>query len=238
MDAVIIGGGSLHRQAFTTFFNRNKRDSLYVIAADHGLDHCTEMGIRPDLIIGDFDSASDQMKAAVDRLSSEDSGIEIIRLNPIKDDTDMEAALRQAQKRTDGDITILCGTGTRLDHVIANIRLMGLMFDDDSAGSASSLRLMRHAYLIDDTNRIQLIKGPGKLTIGRTSQYGKYVSVIPLTTDVEGLTMEGFFYPLKDAHISGYSSLTISNEITEDQAVIAVRAGAAAVLETKDRAYI
>ena len=40
----------------------------YVIAVDGGLSYCGILNVEPDLIIGDFDSMSEQEKLAVEQL--------------------------------------------------------------------------------------------------------------------------------------------------------------------------
>ena len=69
-----------------------------IIAADRGLEACMKLQIEPDYVIGDFDSLDEQVKDAflADRRN-------VTKLNPIKDDTDSEAALHLAFEKTKGD---------------------------------------------------------------------------------------------------------------------------------------
>ena len=52
--------------------------------------------------------------------------IEWTKLNPMKDDTDTEAAIRLAIEKGAQSITLLGATGSRIDHVLANIELLGI----------------------------------------------------------------------------------------------------------------
>lgn len=79
-------------------------------------------GIVPDVIIGDFDSVN------ADTLDffKKKNDIEWTKLNPVKDDTDTEAAIRLAIEKGAQSITLLGATGSRIDHVLANIELLGI----------------------------------------------------------------------------------------------------------------
>ncbi len=98
-----------------------------IIAADRGLEACMKLQIEPDYVIGDFDSLDEQVKDAflADRRN-------VTKLNPIKDDTDSEAALHLAFEKTKGVSFFLGGTGTRLDrNVFGNIAILGQGFVQD-----------------------------------------------------------------------------------------------------------
>ena len=187
-----------------------------VIAADRGLESCEALGITPDFVIGDFDSLDPKVKerfvAGQERVTE---------LNPIKDDTDTEAALHLAFEKTAGDIFILGGTGTRLDHVLGNISIL-----------AQGLCHGRRVLLLDEYNRIRLADAP--FSIKKSEQYGKYVSLLPLTTEVSGLTLEGMAYPLHKYTLRSDTSIGISNEILDEEARISFEQGILIVVESRD----
>lgn len=218
MTTVIIGGGSFDKDFLSKLLSTFEEKDLKIIACDRGVLSSLELGVRPDFCIGDFDSVSAE---TLDKLKEMNLAVKV--LNPIKDDTDSEAALTYALGNTTGDIYFVCGTGTRLDHVLGNIALVG-----------KALRCGRKMYLVDSTNRISMIGGKASLTINREKQHGKYISVIPYMGDVKGLTMTGFKYPLKDATISGFTTLTISNEIVEEYGIIEIEEGYLIIMETLD----
>lgn len=118
MNTLIITGGAIEEAFAGDYLRKNKFD--YIIAADKGLVFCREMGIRPDLIVGDFDSAD---KGALEYYRKRFPE-RILRFRPEKDETDTEIALTKALENTEGSITILGATGTRLDHVLGNIQLL------------------------------------------------------------------------------------------------------------------
>ena len=83
-------------------------------------------GIVPDIIAGDFDSVDDD---SLDEFSSLPD-VEMLRLNPVKDDTDTEFVIREAIRRGATSISILGATGTRLDHVLASGQDINVMVFD------------------------------------------------------------------------------------------------------------
>lgn len=216
MSCVIVAGGQLDEP----LLQRMIQTADVVIAADRGLEALQRLGIRPHYIIGDFDSASHETVASLEDYETMPD-VEVIRLCPEKDDTDTEAALQLAFSKSDGDITILGGTGSRLDHVLGNIAVLG-----------QGLERGRSVCLVDAHNRIRMIDR--ELILDKHTQYGTYVSVFPYGERACGVTMDGFYYPLSVATLEGYNSLGVSNEITAEQGVIRVKQGALIVIESRD----
>ena len=141
-------------------------------------------------------------------------------LNPEKDDTDSECALQIALDHGADHIIIIGATGTRIDHVLGNISLLGKAMSEG-----------KMAELLDTHNRIRMINN--ELEIEKNKQYGKYVSIIPVCKNNK-ITLEGFKYPLKDYTFEGFNTLGISNEIVDDIAKITVNEGQYIVIESKD----
>lgn len=231
---LIISGGSIEDEAVTEYLwqetggrKENGRDAgiadclkergIKVIAADFGLEFCGRNHILPDIAVGDFDSIS---KETLSRFR-EKEGITWYRLNPEKDDTDTEFAIRKALEAGAERITVFGGTGSRLDHVLGNIELLGI-------GVEAGVPI----ELVDAHNRIRMIKTG--ITLKKEKQFGKYVSLIPYTDRVEHLFLTGFKYPLADACLRGFCSLGISNEIVENEAKIRFDGGILLVIESGD----
>ena len=150
-----------------------------------------------------------------------DKKTEILRLNPIKDDTDTEFVIREAIRRGATSITVLGGTGTRLDHVMGNVHLLGI-------GLGCNVEI----ELVDAHNRVRMISS--ELVLEREKQFGDFVSILPFAGDAKGVTLKGFKYPLDKAVVKSFSSLGISNEIVEDKAVVQVEEGVLLVIESRD----
>ena len=140
-----------------------------------------------------------------------------------KDDTDTEFALRLAISMGAECITVLGGTGSRLDHVLGNIELLGI-----------GLELGVEIELLDANNRIRMTDHG--MVLKKEEQFGKYVSLIPYTAQVEHLYLAGFKYPLADYCLKGFCSIGVSNEITEEQAEITFENGILIVIESRDDA--
>lgn len=219
MRYVIIAGGTVELDFVKTFISQRQRDEMYIIACDKGYEACEKLDIIPNLLVGDFDSAGEEV---VERALS--SGVLVKRLNPVKDDTDVEAALVIAMDMTEPDDTIfiLGGTGSRVDHILGNIALL-----------AMGVKNNRYVILMDSHNTISVIK-PGTVHL-IDKQPGLYVSIFPYMGPVTGVTMEGFKYPLTDATIEGFNTLTVSNEVVADEGKIWFEGeGYLIVMETRD----
>ncbi len=187
-----------------------------IIAADSGMDFLYEHKITPDIIVGDFDSVKNEALSYFKEKGMSDMRV----LNPEKDDTDSECALQIALDHGADHIIIIGATGTRIDHVLGNISLLGKAMSEE-----------KRAELLDTHNRIRMIDN--ELEIEKNKQYGKYVSIIPVCKNNK-ITLEGFKYPLKDYTFEGFNTLGISNEIVDDIAKITVNEGQYIVIESKD----
>lgn len=213
----IIAGGKIE-DAFAIGVLKGFAEKT-VIAADSGMEFLRRNEIVPQVIIGDFDSVS---KETLEWFQKK-KGIVWHRLNPQKDDTDTEFALRLAISMGAECITVLGGTGSRLDHVLGNIELLGI-----------GLELGVEIELLDANNRIRMTDHG--MVLKKEEQFGKYVSLIPYTAQVEHLYLAGFKYPLADYCLKGFCSIGVSNEITEEQAEITFENGILIVIESRDDA--
>lgn len=213
--ALIVTGGHIEQKFCMEYLKKNSFD--FTAAVDFGLRFFYDAQITPDLAVGDFDSAD----ADVLRHFKEREGIEWVRLVPEKDDTDTEAAIRRVIAKGYGQIHILGATGSRMDHALGNIGLLGL-------GLQAGIEM----FLADPHNRIRMIKEP--LVLSKKEQFGKYVSLLPVSEKVFGITLIGMKYPLNDHTLTQFTSLGISNEIVAEQAEIRMKSGTLLVLETRD----
>ena len=87
-------------------FDMPKREYSRIIAADSGLDTALSLGIRPDLVVGDFDSVSNK-----DLIQQ----FECIASPKDKDESDFELALMQI----DGPYDLIGGGEGRMDHLLS-----------------------------------------------------------------------------------------------------------------------
>ena len=215
MKYLIVAGGTVDEQ-FAVDIIKNGGYEV-IIAVDAGMDFFYKSRIMPDVIVGDFDSVEQE---ALEFFQGQEQ-MDIHRLNPEKDDTDTEYALRFAIGRGATKITVLGGTGSRLDHVIGNVVLLGVGLEKNVS-----------IELLDTHNKIKMVNS--NLSIRKDERFGKYLSVIPITGKVDGVTITGVKYPLDNYDMHGFNTLGISNEIVDDEAAITVRNGIVLVVESRD----
>ena len=215
MRGLIITGGNIRDEFACEKIKTGGYDMI--MAADSGMDFLYRNHLTPDIIVGDFDSVDHD---ALD-FFREDKRIEFCRLDPVKDDTDTEYAIRDALSRGITQLTILGGTGSRLDHVLGNISLLGIGLEENV-----------EIELVDEHNRVRMIDKP--LSIRRDEQFGRFVSLIPYTGNVEHVTLTGFKYTLDDYTMGDFNSLGVSNEIKEEVARIEFSSGILLVIESVD----
>ncbi len=186
------------------------------VGADRGALFLVEHGIKPNIAMGDFDSVNDDELALI-RLHSET----LIACDPVmKDLTDTEMALSWALDQNPEEIILFGALGTRFDHSLANIQLLIKAMHNQIA-----------CTIVDTNNRIRLINKSASLP---RSNYFSHVSLIPFTSQVTGITLQGFQYPLHEATLTMGQSLGISNRIIDPFGYIQISHGMLLVIESMD----
>lgn len=211
MAFIVVTGGMIKNY---TQYDELIKLADYIICADGGLRHMKKWQRNPDLIMGDFDSCDHNLLAEY-----ESRNIAVLRYPTDKDYTDTELALNEAIKRGGKEIIILGGTGTRLDHTLGNIHSLVQAMDKNIT-----------AKIIDDHNHIQLVKGHRVIK----NKYGQYLSLIPLTSEVKGLTTTGLKYELKDYTLTYGKALGVSNEIVGEEVTIRTKEGILILIQSRD----
>lgn len=212
---MIISGGNVSDDFALALLEKEPWEIL--VGADRGICFLRKQGISPTHIVGDFDSSAKEDL----EWFRKNPKISIRAYQPEKDFTDTQIAVELALELGAEEICILGGTGTRLDHVLANIRVLDL-----------ACRQRVSCTLIDEHNKIYLKKE--SFTISREQQYGKYVSLFTLGDPVLDLTLEGFHYPLRRYSMTGYDPLGVSNEIMQEEGKVNFSTGTLIVIESKD----
>ena len=176
------------------FKNLYKKDQEeYLIAVDGGLNTISEMNLVADLAIGDFDSCD---------INKYNCYKEKITYNKIKDESDLELAVIHAFKLNFEKIVIYNATGNRLDHFYASILLLNKFSK-------------KNIEIVNNNNKIKVIN---ETTVFKKSEY-KYISFFALEEDVV-ITLEGFYYNIKDYKLETSNPLGLSNEIKEEGKVV------------------
>lgn len=204
--ACIVGAGE--------FTDRGIRASFdLIIAADGGLTALQQAGIKPDMIIGDFDSLGYVPEFPCEDARTEDiSGTSVYRLPVEKDDTDMAAACQAAWDCGCRHFRIYGGSGDRPDHFLANLQLAAAY-----SQKGGDVRLITPAYTVYalTDGSLQLESGPG-ITF----------SVFSHADQAEGVTIEGDVkYSVREADLTNNRALGVSNLMTGKEARITVKHG-------------
>ncbi len=209
--AIIFTGGNLGPWALD-----NLSTDDFLIGADRGAGFLVHNGYIPHLALGDFDSVNaDQMRQIANAAQ------ELLTCDPFnKDWTDTELALREAMRRGFKDIVIMGALGTRFDHGLGNVHLLRQANEQGCT-----------LALIDEYNEIRLCTH--NLRLAANSRF-PYVSLLPLTLEVTGVTLQGFRYPLDNATLRLGWSLGISNVIDAQIGTIAISAGMLLVIRSRD----
>jgi len=212
-ESLIVSGGNVDKNNIAKLIEENS--FTYIIAVDKGVEILDALGVIPDNIIGDFDSVNIEILKKY-----EDMNIAIHKLETEKDYTDTHMALKLAIELGSSEITIAGAIGSRIDHTLSNIHLL------DEANSKNV-----QCKIVDEKNEIMVIDK--NIMIEKDEKY-KYISLIPLTDEVEGVTLEGFKYGLENRTLKIGESIGISNEQVSDIAQIKIEKGKLIVIKSKD----
>lgn len=190
----IIGAG----ECAPMDFDPGETDLL--IAADGGYRAVCDAGMRPDLIVGDFDS-----------LGSVPTDAPVVRCPVEKDDTDTMIAIKEGLARGYQRFQIYGGLGGRLDHTIANLHALAYLADHGARG-----RLVGVREYVD-------ILPAGTSTVYHEGR--GVISIFAWGGNATGVTLTGLHYPLHDATLTPNFPLGVSNDFTGLPARVSVRTG-------------
>lgn len=186
------------------------RPGSFVVACDAGYRNAERLGLHPDLIVGDFDSAP-QPKTDGDT----------IVLPHVKDDTDTHYAAKWLLQNGYTEVTMLGALGgARLEHTIANLST-GLFLAERGVEVVLANEASEIHYLV-----------PGK-TLTLEKKGWQYLSVFPWDGKLTSVDIEGTFYPLKGAELTPDFPIGVSNEFTEPTAVLRCTGGHGIVVLTR-----
>lgn len=224
MRILIITGGRIDEDFALSFMREMKFD--HTIVVDGALAFWDKVGekckdyCKFDHLVGDFDTISpDILEKYLHR-----GDITVHQFNPVKDNTDTDIAVELAidlAGNAPAQFFILGGTGTRMDHTLANIQLLQYI---RSAG--------KEGILVDEHNRIRLVSG--SVNLRRKDLFGKYLSLVPLTQTLKGVTLRGFKYEAQDLDVVLGQTRCVSNEVYDDVCTIDIREGIAWMIESRD----
>ena len=193
-------------------------DADLLVAADSGACWLDELGVTPDLLVGDLDSIGEPL---LERLSA--AGVPIERHVAEKDESDAELALMRAVASGAETIVILGAlSGKRLDHELANLLLLA-----DPAWAGRDLRIVRGA------TTVRALHGGASLEL--QARPGDVVTLLPVSGDAQGVTTDGLRYPLADDELRFGRSRGLSNVVERAGASVWLESGTLLVVETRQQ---
>jgi thiamine pyrophosphokinase len=202
LNALIFANGELNAPAN---WQKLVASSDLIVAADGGADHCSALGLVPDVLIGDLDSLN---PGAIEQLTQ--AGVKLIQHPEQKDQTDFELALLHAKAQQAKTATVLGGLGRRWDHSLANLLLT-------AQPQFADLKVV----FLDGMQRLYPLRGKTQLD----AKVGERVSLLPLGGDAKGVSTKGLKYQLEEESLFFGSSRGVSNMATDDLPTVTVQEG-------------
>ncbi len=181
-----------------------------VVGADAGAGFLLGAGVRPDLVVGDFDSLPAARLAEL-----EAAGVELVRHPVRKDQTDGELAVDEARRRGAGELVLAGGLGA-LDHTLGHLAVLRRL---EGVGLPSRL--------VAPCLTARVLEAPAEVYLDAPP--GTRVSLVPLGDDAV-VTLSGLAYPLARGTLPAAACLGLGNSVAAPGAAIALHSGVVAVL--------
>ena len=179
------------------------RPDDFILCADGGTRHAIELGLVPNVIVGDMDSLPENFQV------SDFSG-EFILFPKDKNETDLELAIDHALSLNPDQILILAALGGRMDQTLANISLL-----------SNSLLISHNIKLTDGVEELFFCRDHAQVE-GRS---GDIVSLIPWQGEVTGVFTENLRWHLHYETLYPDKTRGISNEMTAEIATVSITSG-------------
>lgn len=211
-SVLIVSGGS---EVSSETLEHCVQNADFIIAADSGLSQLHKANIKPNLIVGDFDSLK------LEGWQSFYQDVPVKGFIPEKDYTDTELALEEAMVLSPKRITIISATGTRQDHSLANMMLLSRAY-----------RAGIQAEILDDYNAICWL---GESCVAVAKGPWRYMSLVPVSSEIE-VSLTHFKYPLNHRIAQRGDTLTVSNEWLKghEEGIITLHRGEALLIQSRD----
>ena len=188
------------------------RSGDFIICADRGYAYAASLCIKPDLIVGDFDSSD-----------KPDTDIPTIVLPEHKDDTDLHFAAREGIRRGFDSFLLTGVTGGRPDQTAASVFTLNYLV---SLGKSAEI-VDRHARIFI-TDRSITLQRPA---------YPCWLSVFPLDGTAKGVSISGAEYPLTCARLTNDYPIGVSNRFFADAVTVSVKSGRLLVMIVREESY-
>ncbi|MCY7356939.1 MAG: thiamine diphosphokinase [Rudanella sp.] len=191
--------------------------SPVVVVLDRAIWRVLDLGIKVDVLLGDFDVRADGSGLDLDLIRQQQYPLTVVHA-PDQDKTDLEKGIEYLIERGHSAVNIVWATGRRADHSLTNMT------------NIVRYKNQIKVVMLDDYSRIFPLVG----TYEKWYEAGTPLSLVPVGT-VEGIVTEGLKYNLYDESLTlGYRSGN-SNETTQDGFVkVSARSGDLLMMECWD----
>jgi thiamine pyrophosphokinase len=167
--------------------------SPLIIVLDSAIERVLELGIKVDVLLGDFDRGFD-----VNYYKEKQYPLEIVYA-PNQDKTDLEKAFDYLIEKGHKAVNVIWATGKRADHTITNLT------------NIVAYRNLLKIVILDDHSKVYLLPE----TFEKWYTANTILSLIPIGK-VTGITTQNLFYSLKNEDLTiGYRTGS-SNHVIED----------------------
>jgi thiamine pyrophosphokinase len=167
--------------------------SPLIIVLDSAIERVLELGIKVDVLLGDFDRGFD-----VNYYKEKQYPLEIVYA-PNQDKTDLEKAFDYLIEKGLKAVNVIWATGKRADHTITNLT------------NIVAYRNLLKIVILDDHSKVYLLPE----TFEKWYTANTILSLIPIGK-VNGITTQNLFYSLENEDLTiGYRTGS-SNHVIED----------------------
>ena len=180
-------------------------EGALVIAADGGFDRLRDLGVTPDVVVGDFDSVRGGPPAVPP--DAPGGGPRTIALPALKDDPDLLSALKVGWRMGARTFHVYGALGGRIDHTLANVQLIAAVASHGGS-----------AYLHGDRTTVTAVRDGALLFPAGAAAPGRMVSVFSHSDESRGVSETGLKYELHDATMRSTEAIGVSNEFLPDAA--------------------
>ena len=180
----------------------------FAACADGGYTLCNSAGVRPDVVIGDFDSLSEALIPEIESL-----GIECIKYPREKDDTDTMLCVKYGLAHGYENYMIIGGIGGDFGHTMANLQVLSFLTDMECT-----------AEIVTDRERVFIVDRKSQASF--TGRPGAKFSVFSYAERSSGVYVANAKYELADAVLTQSYPVGVSNEFIGTKPVtVSVRSG-------------
>lgn len=210
---IFVNGQMQDRDYIKAYLNQGD----FLVAADGGLNHILDLGLLPNVLIGDLDSTT-----VAQQMDMAKHNVLIEKFSADKNETDLELAIQYCVDKGFQVIRLIAGLGGRLDQTLGNLALLTQPY-----WSNLDLRFQ------DGLEEVWIIKGYSTVL----GEIDDVVSLIPLGQPVEGVRTTGLKYPLNNETLFPEKTRGISNRLSASPATIFTLGGNLLCIHTRKRKF-